>query len=65
MDKFEARALFDSASEMADAIVTAKYGYCDPTDKVHGAAYDKAFYGLLSEHFSDMTIPDLMAWIGY
>lgn len=51
---------FDSASEMADAIDTAKYGYCGPTDKTHGVADDKAFYGLLSAHFPDMTLIDLM-----
>jgi hypothetical protein len=60
MNKRQARALLESASGAAEAIVTAQLGHFDITDPECGAAYDRVLFPLLAELARDMTIADFL-----
>ncbi|RFU49784.1 hypothetical protein D0B32_00400 [Paraburkholderia sp. DHOC27] len=64
MDKQKARAILESASEAAEAIVTAQLGRFDITDPECGAAYDRVLFPLLAENARDMTIADFLDLLG-
>jgi hypothetical protein len=63
MDRKQARAILKSASEAAEAIVTAQLGYFNIIDPACGAAYDRILFPLLADHARDMTITNLLDFL--
>ena len=64
MNREKAHALLESASETAEAIVTAQLGRFDITDPECGLAYDRILFPLLAEHAGHMTMVDFLDLLG-
>lgn len=60
----QAKAIFESSSAAAEAIVVAQFGKFDIFVEKHCAAYDVALFSLLAEHFGDMAPTELLRIAG-
>jgi hypothetical protein len=60
MDKITAQKLLERADATADAILTAKYEYCDILDEKIGAEYDRIVFGILAKEVPDMTTAEFL-----
>jgi hypothetical protein len=63
MDKIKAQNLLEAADATAEAILTAKYEYCDILDKKIGAEYDRIVFGILAKEVPDMTMADFLTLV--